>query len=224
MYAKTHEEWLGNYHSQAFRHNIQQIDWITTFKWFRYKETQSSTSMNLCKDFVFKLQNLNKLLPTLSKLTVQQPNIYPSSLKCSLCHIDKESWKHIWTCPFHNNILNKIIEEFLTHISSMDNDLIMTSFENLKDILIRSQILSFPSKNLFWLLRGIIPISLSNIMKNRGLSKSQTTHILLKGYNFLFQQIRNRIWIPRCTINNNHLNTIGITGKVRKRRNKKTGT
>jgi hypothetical protein len=123
-------------------------------------------------------------------------------MKCLRCgEKEEETWEHVWICEDNEASIDEIVQEspykFETTLKKQDKN---QEIKILRDILCQFlTILESPSvilrgKSRKWeLIRGIFNDNFNNISKNK-----EDKSVIKELWNFIYDEIKRRIWIPRC--------------------------
>uniref|UniRef100_U9UA15 Reverse transcriptase domain-containing protein n=2 Tax=Rhizophagus irregularis TaxID=588596 RepID=U9UA15_RHIID len=166
-----------------FMYNFKkEFDWKNTLE-FISNRTEFSKRQCGDKDTYerfYRIKNLLKEQPTYEALYQRNTNKIEDN-KCIRCKENEiESWEHIWICNDNESTLNEIIydslnlfEQQLKNSNQEENIEILRNFSF--DFL---NVLESPSV----VLRG----------------KSRIWELIRELWRFTYNEIKNRIWIPRC--------------------------
>ena len=126
---------------------------------------------------VFRNKLIFNELPTIDKLQLRRPDLYPVELLCSLCHMELESNEHVWFCSAPSISTQQAT---FKKIVLLARDSLVIKLKNLwqkddrnkyfpyKQDIIIMDCWSPPSSPLMWscydLLQGFIPQSLVDIV------------------------------------------------------------
>jgi hypothetical protein len=181
----------------------KEFDWITTLDFIsnRFKFSSRQCGDKDTRDHSYRIKNMLKDLPTYHTLYKRNTNRIENS-KCIRCDKeDEEDWDHVWICENNEFLIDEIIQEspykfeILLKNQGKNQDI-----EILRDILCQFlTILDSPSvilrgKSRKWeLIRGIFNDKFNNISKNK-----EDKRIIKELWNFMYDELKRRIWIPRC--------------------------
>ncbi|GBC36383.2 hypothetical protein GLOIN_2v1824527 [Rhizophagus irregularis DAOM 181602=DAOM 197198] len=164
-----------------FMYNYRnEFDWITSLEFIsnRVKFSQRQCGDKDTIERSYRIKNLLKELPTYNILFKRNTNKIDTD-KCKRCgEIFTEDWEHIWISNSNQSeeleILRNYNCEFINIIESPSN------------ILLR--------KNRKWeLLRGIYNNKFNDLSKEK-----KDRDLIKKLWMFTYDEIKKRIWIPRC--------------------------
>ena len=177
----------------------KSIDWPLLFKILNDEESSRKTSFIGCFKKKFKIKMLLQMLPTLEVVHARIPDTYTSAL-CFRCHSTIENFEHIWLCPQNSPPLQDIVAKhkisFITHLQELNT---LEDDSLIQDIWSDNIWTSVPNTNSFWiidLLKGIIPLSLSNKV-TACVSTSALSHGLLSSLYHDFSTSCYEIWNHR---------------------------
>jgi hypothetical protein len=159
----------------------KSIDWPLLFKILNNEEASCKTSFTGCFKKKFKIKMLLQMLPTLEVVHARIPNIYTSA-QCFRCHSHIEDFNHLWLCLTNNPPLHDIVAKhkisFTTHLQELNT---LEDDSLIQEIWSDTIWTSTPTIANYWiidLLKGIIPLSLSNKV-TKCVSTSALSHGLL---------------------------------------------
>ena len=144
---------------------------------------------------------LLQMLPTLEVIHTRIPDTYTSAI-CFRCHSAIEDFKHLWLCPKNSTPLQDIMAKhkisFITHLQELNN---LVDDSLIQDIWSDNIWNFLPNTNSFQiidLLKGIIPLSLSNKV-TACIFTSALSHGLLSSLYHDFSTSCYEIWNNRNT-------------------------
>ncbi|EXX74870.1 hypothetical protein GLOIN_2v1824527 [Rhizophagus irregularis DAOM 181602=DAOM 197198] len=180
----------------------KEFDWITTLEFI---SNRTNFSNRQCcdkdtKERSYRIKNLLKELPTYTTLFKRNTNKIESS-KCIRCRKYEEDWEHVWICENNVYSIDKIIQE-----SPYKYEVLLEANNKYDDIkilrnhlcnfltLIESPSLILIGKSRKWeLLRGIFNNNFNYLSKIK-----EDQRVIKDLWNFIYDEIKNRLWIPRC--------------------------
>jgi len=220
--ARIHESWLSSYNMSYVAPIQHLVDWQFTFEClFHNIDDALPTSRQHSSSVLFKLQNLNRALPTLEWLKLRQPHIYSASWFCCLCNTQKETWHHIYSCFKNAQSVLDIRDRFFKRICDQTDDLAPLTVYSTWQIMSASSSFSFnnaPSDQFSFihLINSLVPLSITTTMAAQGLSQSQIKDILLPAMFALSKDLYNLIWKPRCDITIQRQLSMGLSQRSKK--------
>jgi hypothetical protein len=133
--------------------------------------------------------------------------------------LDIEDFNHVWTCSASHNDINNIIsqakllltEELQAIIPTFQGNQLTSRLDTLWDLPL------FPTRNshqflsFIDLIKGIVPIKLSNFLLALELTQAQVVSVITKLLSFIRAASWERIWIPRCAHFQVFIRSKGIT-------------
>ncbi|PKY31997.1 hypothetical protein RhiirB3_449892 [Rhizophagus irregularis] len=181
----------------------KEFDWISTLDFISNRINFSSRQCGDkdTKDRSYRIKNILKDLPTYKTLYKRNTNKIEST-NCIRCgKKEEEDWEHVWICEDNEYSIDEIIQEspykFEVLLKEQDKH---KDIEILRDIICNFlTILESPSiilrgKHRKWeLIRGIFNDNFNNISKDK-----EDRRIIKELWNFIYDEIKRRIWIPRC--------------------------
>jgi hypothetical protein len=197
---------LGRWKDILTFHQHKTINWNATWSTFNYHVNMSKTATSYAHSsrISFSTKLMLDELPLLAHLqTRRRPDLYQAEWNCILCHNDKETWSHIWSCPVLTPLLKTLLdntktsfEQWITTKSTRQPlPTLQASWHNLDCWKYPSE-----STNLLtfdYLIRGFIPLQLTqelSIFFNKKDSDKVLGEILTSAIN----QFREQIWKLRC--------------------------
>jgi ribonuclease HI len=193
-------------------HSLTKIDWKATWDVIS-KATYPNGQYTSPEDASmrsFKMKLFFDELPTLERLKERKPNLYHKDWTCQRCatspkstNTPKEYMDHVWTCSGNigfdsQQILDQGKSGLADHLAKIDpkynrND-IYTRLSSL-----RCWNLAYRNHDVtaYELLRGFIPYSLSNIVKDYSKSTNSTSTILTNFMKHLHKSLKKNVWNAR---------------------------
>jgi hypothetical protein len=198
---------LGRWNNILMFHQNKTIDWQATWSTFNHHTgaPKNSTSFAHSSRISFSTKLMLDELPLLAHLqTRRRPDLYQADWNCILCHTDKETWSHLWSCPsliplfktllhdtklsFEQRIIPKATRHSSLHFQASWHDLDCWKYPTPDT----KGLLTFD-----YLLRGFIPRDLTQEISKFCNSKV-SYKILGDSLNSSINQFREQIWLPRC--------------------------
>jgi ribonuclease HI len=176
------------------------VDWGTTFFILNDDESSSTTTSFASNQKSRHVKFLLEELPTVEHVKLRCPDLY-DGWNCPTCKNEIETFSHIWLCQQHRHIMNTIIfnqkKELVQLIRHFGNFPEFSSRDLLHDDL---WTLAFqPDQFTFIdLIKGVVPLSLFNVIESYLHNKSLSQQILSVFINNIFIDINQLIWQPRC--------------------------
>ncbi|PKY60337.1 hypothetical protein RhiirA4_483926 [Rhizophagus irregularis] len=181
----------------------KEFDWQTTLEFLsnRVEFSKRQCGIKDMQDRSYRIKNILKDLPTYEILHQRNTNKIEDN-KCMRCNKDEvENWEHIWVCEDNEFNLNEILHEsiylFEQHLKINNQDENVDILQNYSIEFLN--ILESPStvlrgKSRIWeLIRGIY-----NNRFNQLSYKKEEKNLIKKLWRFMYNGIKNHIWIPRC--------------------------
>src|ERR1044071_6468121 len=198
------EEWFNLNRNKKYR--ALNVDWQSTFYILSDEEPTSTTSFSASGRKRSHVKYLIEELPTVEHVKKRRPDLYQHWL-CPLCDLSKETFNHVWLCPkvisttrglsilvkqqLRNLVESTVKEELPSRVhllSSLNIDI-----DSIWSVVTDQHQLTFID-----LIKGIIPLELFNSINRIANSRRVTHQILSKFFLFLYINVRDTIWSPRC--------------------------
>jgi ribonuclease HI len=219
--SRIHDDWLNNRTIPRMNSVADQIDWTATFKWIKYTEELTPTSQKQMSSLLFKIQNLNRSLPTLEWLKVRQPHIYGPTWSCCLCNTQMETWDHVYTCFKNSQTLSDIVSLFFEDVCTRTDTLAPLNWYSTKQLLSSTPLFQLPTTSssqcsIMDLIASVVPKTLTHILSSQGLSRNQVYEVLFPAMNSFYNDLFTKIWKPRCDITIQRQLSMGLTKKAKR--------
>ncbi|CAB4377442.1 unnamed protein product [Rhizophagus irregularis] len=162
------------------------------------------------RDASQKVHLLIEEIPTIEKSLF---DLYDGWM-CPICGLQDETFNHVWTCSGHYDIINNIRDKTVNHLLTW----ILEYNDNIQDFnaLIALDIWDIScDPNVFTfidLIKGIIPMSLSDLLSS-WTTKKNVVDVLIQMRQFIFNEIFEEVWIPRCSHLKEFERSMGLTKK-----------
>jgi hypothetical protein len=187
-----------------FMYNYRkEFDWITSLEFIgnRFEFSQRQCGAKDTIERSYRIKNLLKEQPTYKTLYRRNTNKIDTD-KCIRCgKIVQEDWEHIWICEDNEFSIDEIIrespyrfEKILIDSNQCEELDILRNYncEFINIIESPSNILLGKSKK--WeLIRGIYNNKFNELAKEK-----KVKDLIKKLWIFTYEEIKKRIWIPRC--------------------------
>ncbi|PKY30268.1 hypothetical protein RhiirB3_392431 [Rhizophagus irregularis] len=180
----------------------KEFDWVTTLEFI---SNRTNFSNRQCgdkdmKERSYRIKNMLKELPSYTTLFKRNTNKIESS-KCIRCRKYEEDWEHVWICENNEYSIDEIIQEspykyevLLEANNKYDDIKILRNYLCDFLILIESPSVILIGKSRKWeLLRGIFNNNFNNLSKIK-----EEQRVIKDLWNFIYDEMKNRLWIPRC--------------------------
>jgi ribonuclease HI len=186
------------------KYKTLNVDWNNTFNYVSQDSRNSITSFSNSNKKSKRIKLLLEELPTLQYLQSCKPQVYDASWTCCNCG-EIETFAHLWTCPHITSTLQAISDATLhllgTMLSQIDDKITETNPSVIKiandpDIWNISH--SHDTFTFVDLVKGYVPSSLSTNINKLVNSHKITTATTTSLLNFIFNQVQEHIWLPRC--------------------------
>ncbi|UZO02583.1 uncharacterized protein OCT59_021062 [Rhizophagus irregularis] len=179
-----------------------EFDWVTTLEFI---SNRTNFSNRQCGDKdtnerSYRIKNILKELPSYKTLFNRNTNKIESS-RCIRCKKYEEDWEHVWICESNDYSIDEIIQE-----SPYKYEVLLEANNKYDDIkilrnhlcnfltLIESPSLILIGKSRKWeLLRGIFNNNFNYLSKIK-----EEQRVIKDLWNFIYDEIKNRLWILRC--------------------------
>ncbi|EXX54035.1 hypothetical protein GLOIN_2v1777499 [Rhizophagus irregularis DAOM 181602=DAOM 197198] len=146
-----------------------------------------------------KVHLLIKEIPTIEQMKKLLLNLYDGWMY-PICGLYDETFNHVWMCSGHYDIIKNIRDKTINHLLTW----ILEYNDNIQDFnaLMALDIWDISyDPNVFTfidLIKGIIPMSLSELL-NSWTIKKNVVDVLIQMRQFIFNEIFENVWIPRCS-------------------------
>ncbi|PKY52519.1 hypothetical protein RhiirA4_496862 [Rhizophagus irregularis] len=204
----------------------KEFDWITSLEFIsnRVEFSQRQCGVKDTIERSYRIKNLLKEQPTYKTLYRRNTNKIDTD-KCIRCgKKEQEDWEHIWICEDNEFSVDEIIRE---SPYKFEKSLIDSNQSEEIEILRNYNcefinIIESPSKVLLgksrkWeLLRGIYNNDFNDLSKEK-----KVRDVIKKLWIFAYEEIKKRIWIPRCDEikrleEKEHIKKVGLRKRKRK--------
>ncbi|UZO17701.1 uncharacterized protein OCT59_009043 [Rhizophagus irregularis] len=187
-----------------FMYNYRnEFDWIASLEFIsnRVKFSQRQCGDRDTIERSYRIKNLLKELPTYNTLFKRNTNKIDTD-KCIRCgKIFTEDWEHIWICEDNDISIDEIIRESPYNFEKvLDNSNQTEELDILRNYncefinIIESPSNILLGKSRKWeLLRGIYNNKFNDLSKEK-----KVKDLIKKLWMFTYDEIKKRIWIPRC--------------------------
>ncbi|PKK64638.1 hypothetical protein RhiirC2_787214 [Rhizophagus irregularis] len=181
----------------------KKFDWQTALEFVsnRCDFSQRQCSDKDTKERSYRIKNLLKEQPTYETLHRRNTNKIEDN-KCIKCRKNEiEDWEHIWICEDNEFLIDEIIQESIYRFEErLKNDNLDEEISILRNFNVNFiSILQSPSeilrgKSRIWeLIRGVYNENFNNLS-----NKKEERSLIKKLWIFVYNEIRDRIWIQRC--------------------------
>src|SRR6266508_4659336 len=205
--AYNFDHWTTNFSNLRLRAITHLVNWPCTWLCLKFQSTNHLSLFERNHFTSFKINCLNRSLPTLEKLKLTKPHIYKDTWYCCKCNTSKETWFHLWFCHRSIDTLKEIRDQTLDKFS----DLVILNSRHK-----RSEIRHDLATSAFWiiptsqptainhfsfadLITGLIPNDLVTIIDYHITSTIYTEAIINEAFHFMFNKLYHDMWIPRCS-------------------------
>ncbi|PKY51335.1 hypothetical protein RhiirA4_468305 [Rhizophagus irregularis] len=190
--------------NDLFMYNFKkEFDWQSTLEFIsnRINFTQRQCNEKDTRERSYRIKNLCKELPTYEILFRRDVNKIDNPF-CRRCDKkEEETWEHMWICEDNEFKIEEIAQEsiyryekWLEENDRNDEVKILRKFNFDFIRIIEQPSIILLGKNRIWeIVRGVYNNNfnkLSNLKEEKALIKNL--------WNFLYEELKNRIWIPRC--------------------------
>ncbi|CAB4424258.1 unnamed protein product [Rhizophagus irregularis] len=189
------------------------VDWTSTFSCLNCDINNNETSVSSSKTKAQKVHLLIEEIPTIEQMKKSLLDLYDGWM-CPICGLHEETFNHVWTCSGHYDILNNVRDKTINHLLTW----ILEYNDNIQDFndLMALDIWDISyDPNVFTfidLVKGIIPMSLSELL-NSWTTKKNVIDVLIQMRQFIFNEIFENVWIPRCLHLKEFERSLGLTKK-----------
>jgi hypothetical protein len=206
-------------------HQHQSIDW--TASWHAYNchngESKVSTTYKHSARVVFSTKLMLDELPLLSHLqSYRRPDLYKADWMCILCHNERETWSHLWTCsalrPFITTLIEntkQVFEHHLAKSTKLPSTPPTPTWHNLPCWQLPSNNKPVSNITFEFLIRGFIPKQLTHHLSFY-FNKKDRLNIIGEVINNAVDSFREKIWKLRCEEFARFEQMVGITPAAKK--------
>ncbi|CAB5382454.1 unnamed protein product [Rhizophagus irregularis] len=211
--------------NRNWRYRLLDVKWEIVFSYINKQEigeTTYKTDKFICKQKRMKIQRLIEEIPTIEQMKKSSYDIY-QDFKCVFCYKKKEDFHHVWTCRHNRKILKQIIKRTIDKLirllkeygASVDENKILTDINKFDIFFPKFRKDKF---NFIDLIKGIFPKQLYDyIEKLEVIGKKNIVCLGMELLQYVMDETKQHIWIPRCEklkiIEKRH----GITEKDKKK-------
>ncbi|PKY61331.1 hypothetical protein RhiirA4_431746, partial [Rhizophagus irregularis] len=206
------------------RSSYSWIDWRLTFDLIKDTLYHRLDVSRISASYRFRLQLWFDELPLMSRLRFRYPGLYADDSLCPNCGIFMETLEHFFTClPDSLSIIDHasppvstrtklidLLDQFVRRLAKkasaspkarLDFNSLLLQLQSLPTIGLAS-LRNYSDHLTFtglWFLRGFIPRDLSSlIMSSSGLSRRDSSNIIIRYFLKLHREIYHQLWRPRC--------------------------
>ncbi|PKY60404.1 hypothetical protein RhiirA4_484066 [Rhizophagus irregularis] len=199
--------------NRNYKYRRLEVDWTSTFQCLNGDIVNNETSISSSKTKAQKVHLLIEEIPTIEQMKKSLFDLY-DGWKCPMCGMDDETFDHVWSCDEHREnikiIRDKTINQILTWMLEYNDN--VQDFNAIIALNIWDISHDPNSFTFIDLIKGIIPMSLFNLL-NTWTTKSNTLEVLMQMRQFIFNEIFENVWIPRCSYLKEFERSLGITKK-----------
>ncbi|PKK61971.1 hypothetical protein RhiirC2_194993 [Rhizophagus irregularis] len=180
----------------------KEFDWQSTLEFIsdHINFTQRQCSQKDTRDRSYRIKNLLKELPSYDTLFKRNTNKIESDI-CKRCNINEiENWEHIWRCEVNAVSIDEILQESIYKYETQleerklyDEIKILRKFNFDFIRIVEQPSVVLRGKSRIWeILRGVY-----NDNFNKSTNKKEEM-VIKNLWNFVYEEFKQRIWIPRC--------------------------
>ncbi|CAB4420682.1 unnamed protein product [Rhizophagus irregularis] len=190
-----------------------EVDWTSTFSCLNCDISNNETSVSSSKTKAQKVHLLIEEIPTIEQMKKSLLDLYDGWM-CPVCGLHDETFNHVWTCSGHYGIINDIRDKTINHLLTC----ILEYNDNIQDF---NSLLALDIWDISYdpdvftfidLIKGIIPMSLSELLSSWTIKKN-VVEVLIQMRQFIFNEIFENVWIPRCSHLKEFERSLGLTKK-----------
>lgn len=210
----TKAEWLFIRGGKDEIHTSRQsnTDWGIFRKLLHIHKRKQGESIEENKRWVFRIKCINRLLPTLDKRHLQQPDLY-QTITCPRCNNETETIEHLANCHADNllweEVEDKIREKLQKSLAKFAKR--QQAIEIEKALLPRTK--ADKIKRRQDLVRGVTRQELVREIQSKGISHRKTKQVLVTFLDLWLEEFQRTIWQNRCKSIIEWEKTKGITKK-----------
>jgi len=190
-----------------------EVDWTSTFLCLNCDINKNETSVSSSKVKAQKVHLLIEEIPTIQQMKKSFLELYDEWM-CPICGLEDETFNHVWSCDGHRDIIKEIRDKTINNILTWA----LEYNDNVQDFnsLIALNIWDISSRNNSFtfidLIKGIIPFSLSTLIHS-WTTNQNANDIIVRLRQFIFDEVFENVWIPRCSYLKEFERSLGLTKK-----------
>ncbi|EXX53984.1 ribonuclease H-like domain-containing protein [Rhizophagus irregularis DAOM 181602=DAOM 197198] len=199
--------------NRNYKYRTLEVDWTSTFSCLNCDINNNETSVSSSKTKAQKVHLIIEEFPTIEQMKKSLFDLYDGWM-CPICGLHDETFNHVWTCSGHYDIINNIRDKTINHLLTWileynDNiqDFNALMALNIWDISYDPNVFTFID-----LIKGIIPMLLSDLLSS-WTTKKNVVDVLIQMRQFIFNEIFEEVWIPRCSHLKEFECSLGLTKK-----------
>ncbi|PKY62477.1 hypothetical protein RhiirA4_432558, partial [Rhizophagus irregularis] len=206
------------------RSSLSWVDWRLTFDLIKDTLYHGLDVSRISTSYRFRLQLWFDELPLMSRLRFRYPGLYADDSLCPNCGIFMETLEHFFTClpdslfiidhasppvPTRRKLID-LLDQFSKRLATkasaspkarLDSNTLLSRLQSLPALGL-SSLQNYSDHLTFtglWFLRGFIPRDLSSlIISSSGLSRRDSSNIIIRTFLKLHREIYHQLWRPRC--------------------------
>ncbi|CAB5359339.1 unnamed protein product [Rhizophagus irregularis] len=204
------------------RYFFTLVDWKTSYRLNKKSQYITSKRDEIFQQLAIKIK-ANEL-PTLDNLHKRSPRLYPSNLQCQFCKNCNETLNHLWTYSQLTEVYKELFDSLYDILSVWIKK--FCTFDNVDDILDQEKSIFIQSLqmsndfNISHLAKGLISMEIVDFLREKfKLDQNSRDIIFEQFYRIVIFKFSFYIWIKRNSLVLDLERHIGITNKMKKKRN-----
>jgi len=185
------------------------ISWASTSFMLNYNKSdkdKATTSFKQHRQRTFKYKLFTDELPTLYRLKIRRPDLYPTDV-CLSCQQETEIQTHFWTCLSYQAQWRNIIDRAADKLHSF---FLQRSSKQVPPLEVIQRRLH---ESRTFISKGIVSAALYDFVHQVCRASSDTNLTIAQTLNFIYQQVFSLIWKPRCVKVIAYEQTLGLNNR-----------
>ena len=214
------EQFYNLFRNAKYRNN--NIKWDLTFSHLNDDGSSTITSLPISQKKAHRIKFLVEELPTIEHMKKRRYDLYEHS-KCPQCKYCVETFVHVFTCTKSKNIVENIrnqSQELLVKLiyDHANTKVPLTSFTDLQEIW---NLDHRPTDKLTFIdiIKGFVPLILFDKVQQKVKHQEMTSLIVSIFMNFIYENICELVWFPRCQLQIDIEKRDGIDTRIKKQKN-----
>src|SRR4051794_4392131 len=198
------------------------FDWTLSFQHLNDDINSQETSLQASRKKAHRVKFLTEEIPTIEHMKKRRYDLY-KDWNCPMCKNQKETFNHVFTCVNSKNKIahiitnsQKLLIKLLYDHANIKRD--RSSFNNMNNIWQSNS--SDTCLTFIDIIKGIIPLILTEKINNWTKNKEMTRLIISIFMDFVYTDICKYIWFPRNEQQLLDEKNAGIDKKEKKRVNR----
>ncbi|GET04391.1 RNA-directed DNA polymerase from mobile element jockey-like [Rhizophagus clarus] len=175
------------------------VDWDITLWILCNNGDKAETNFEQHRKMIFKYKLLSEQLAVLEKTKRQYYDRYQDS-DCPLCAEEKETFTHIWLCPYQTEAFRQLYNNFkntlIFGILNQTTDVSVQQLSDQFDLLLYTKNFHASSITFIDIIKGFVPTTLIEWLQ-KYTTATQRRDILIKAFDKLYEDSME-LWKSRC--------------------------